>query len=643
MRNHRRKPDPAEESARTRARSKPTRKRPPSPERQKQSDSAPNPKAPLQTGGAMGNVLRSLDQENDRISTNAVESGIIQGKLTIGAANDKYEQEADRIAQQVVQQLHAPSPPASPPPGQPTDRAPSPELQRRIIQAANRPRLASGGTASTEFAAGLNQAKSGGNPIADSIRQPMEQAFGADFSSVKVHTDNHADQLSRSIQAKAFTTGQDIFFSQGTYSPSSSSGQELLAHELTHVVQQQGKKVQRQLAAQPDDALAQQVSDTPEAVIQRMVALAKAKATKADAIELTSINYAVQRAGGPVGLLKDSDFSTLTEEDTIFIVGHGDPGESGDYTADAIVNFLFKGSKALTGKVAAIRFTSCYAGAGVTDDLTDSVVAKIKAALDDKNWEGVEVSGARGPSIKSDEVGDEFAVVDPDQVGDAGKVQNLLMKIHKPKQKTEDAILEQQKKESRPLTLEEKAKIASDETSLFYQQFIASLKDPTGVAKDLKQQLAQSAIDASKVKYVKRLIKILETGPSLLLEPPMLELVSEKSDLTEESQKKGCCFITTACVEAQGLPDDCHELQTLRAFRDSYIRSLDNGNAMIARYYEIAPEIVARIQAQPNAADILAGLYQRVVESVKLVEANQYPDALQNYITVVQELEAEYL
>jgi hypothetical protein len=60
----------------------------------------------------------------------------------------------------------------------------------------------------------------------------------ADFSGVKVHTDAQSDQLNRSIQAKAFTTGQDVFFRAGAYQPGSRAGQELIAHELTHVVQQ---------------------------------------------------------------------------------------------------------------------------------------------------------------------------------------------------------------------------------------------------------------------------------------------------------------------------------------------------------------------------------------------------------------------
>jgi hypothetical protein len=74
----------------------------------------------------------------------------------------------------------------------------------------------------------------------------METAFDANFSGVKVHTDGESDQLNKSLNSRAFATGQDIFFSQGAYNPGSRDGQELLAHELTHVVQQNGKSsVQR--------------------------------------------------------------------------------------------------------------------------------------------------------------------------------------------------------------------------------------------------------------------------------------------------------------------------------------------------------------------------------------------------------------
>ncbi|MBN4002733.1 MAG: DUF4157 domain-containing protein [Nostoc sp. LPT] len=97
-----------------------------------------------------------------------------------------------------------------------------------------------GMAAAPDLEASINQARGGGQTMANNIREPMEQAFGADFSGVKVHTDGQSDQLNRSIQARAFTTGQDVFFRQGEYNPGSRGGQELLAHELTHVVQQSG-------------------------------------------------------------------------------------------------------------------------------------------------------------------------------------------------------------------------------------------------------------------------------------------------------------------------------------------------------------------------------------------------------------------
>jgi hypothetical protein len=79
-----------------------------------------------------------------------------------------------------------------------------------------------------------------GQPLSNTVRLPMEQAFGTDFSAVTVHTDSEAHSLNESLQARAFTTGRDIFFRNGEYSPGSESGQKLIAHELTHVVQQTG-------------------------------------------------------------------------------------------------------------------------------------------------------------------------------------------------------------------------------------------------------------------------------------------------------------------------------------------------------------------------------------------------------------------
>jgi len=115
--------------------------------------------------------------------------------------------------------------------------------------------------ASPDLESSIAQARGGGQPLDQSIREPIEQAMKADFSGVKVHTDTQADQLNRSVQAKAFTTGQDVFFRQGEYNPGSRGGQELIAHELTHVVQQNGRAVQR--SPLPQQQLAQHSAKIP--------------------------------------------------------------------------------------------------------------------------------------------------------------------------------------------------------------------------------------------------------------------------------------------------------------------------------------------------------------------------------------------
>ncbi len=89
-----------------------------------------------------------------------------------------------------------------------------------------------------ETADRINRERSGGQPLDSAMQARMGQATGHDFGDVKVHTSPESAELSQQVGAVAFTTGKDIFFNQGAYNPQSSNGQELLAHELTHVVQQ---------------------------------------------------------------------------------------------------------------------------------------------------------------------------------------------------------------------------------------------------------------------------------------------------------------------------------------------------------------------------------------------------------------------
>ncbi len=80
--------------------------------------------------------------------------------------------------------------------------------------------------------------RGGGQPLGADLQRSMGDAFGADFSGVRVHTGSEADQLNESVGARAFTTGSDVFFREGEYQPGSTEGQRLLAHELTHTIQQ---------------------------------------------------------------------------------------------------------------------------------------------------------------------------------------------------------------------------------------------------------------------------------------------------------------------------------------------------------------------------------------------------------------------
>ena len=111
-----------------------------------------------------------------------------------------------------------------------------------------------GSAGSMDVERSIEGARGGGQAMDSGVRSRLEPSYGADFSAVRVHTDDRADSLSRSLSARAFTTGQDIFFRQGEYNPGTSGGRELLAHELTHVVQQNGDKVQRKMTvSQPGD------------------------------------------------------------------------------------------------------------------------------------------------------------------------------------------------------------------------------------------------------------------------------------------------------------------------------------------------------------------------------------------------------
>ena len=143
----------------------------------------------------------------------------LQAKLTVSQPGDVYEQEADRIADQVMATATHPA----------ISGAPS-RIQRFSGQSNSQMEAA---PASVEKALA-----SPGSPLEPGLRQDMEQRFGEDFSQVRVHSGGTAEQSARDVRAQAYTTGYDIVFAAGKFAPQTHEGRRLIAHELTHVVQQ---------------------------------------------------------------------------------------------------------------------------------------------------------------------------------------------------------------------------------------------------------------------------------------------------------------------------------------------------------------------------------------------------------------------
>jgi len=127
----------------------------------------------------------------------------------------------------------------------------------------------------------IERARGGGQGLDHGVRRQMETAFGSDFSGVHVHTGLEAHTLNRAVSAVAFTTGQDIFFRDGAYDPVSSGGRELLAHELTHVVQQGGGSGVAQgklVVGEPNDRYEREAELAASAVVRTIDAPNRANA-----------------------------------------------------------------------------------------------------------------------------------------------------------------------------------------------------------------------------------------------------------------------------------------------------------------------------------------------------------------------------
>lgn len=184
----------------------------------------------------------------------ACSGGCGEDGLTVSRPGDSYEQEADRIAAQVMRMPDngaADAPASEDVPvisrwaegliGRETadDEELVDDDPSSLISAISRKEVPGGEPQATRgVAADVRSLRGGGQQLASEARSFFEPRFHHDFGEVRVHTDARAEATSRALSARAFTVGSDIAFAAGEYRPDTEAGRQLLAHELTHVVQQ---------------------------------------------------------------------------------------------------------------------------------------------------------------------------------------------------------------------------------------------------------------------------------------------------------------------------------------------------------------------------------------------------------------------
>jgi Domain of unknown function (DUF4157)/Novel toxin 16 len=178
-----------------------------------------------------------------RVHIHSRAAGALQTKLAINKPGDQYEQEADRISEQVMR-MEAPDIGHTAPLA--IQRL-CPECEEEAPQRKSARTGAGVDTDQVQRGAGTKvDAVSGGQPLTHAQRAFFEPRFGADFSRVRIHADSSADAAARAVGAHAYTLGSDIVFRGDHYHPHTFAGRQLLAHELTHVVQQgAGPRIQR--------------------------------------------------------------------------------------------------------------------------------------------------------------------------------------------------------------------------------------------------------------------------------------------------------------------------------------------------------------------------------------------------------------
>jgi hypothetical protein len=422
----------------------------------------------------------------------------------------------------------------------------------------------------------VNLGRMPGQPLPPAVRQKMEAVFRANFSDVRVHVGAEAMALG----AQAFTHGSDVYFAPGQYEPGTARGQQILAHELMHVVQQRSGR-----AANPYGSGVAVIHDQQmEAEASRMAARAATPLPVQPKMAASRRASVVQRK--PLTCKVDHKaYEVVARHDEhkrhLYLV------RLEDRKVCAEMRYVFDADP-----TALMEHVEAY---GMPVGSKAGYLLFYEMAVDCLNHMKLAISIGLGVTERS-------------------VTRNLA-----------DA--------TERLRVARLASVA-DEIETAQRQLEQSQREAAAV--HIYQSLGFDARDAERLSRsfvtTREVFRIATSKYAGAWQPYVPPAVAAPS--------RSWCFLTTACVEARGLPDDCEELTVLRRFRDEYVRNEPGGEALIAHYYDVAPRIVAALDERPDRAAILDWIYGVVRDCMAAIGIGEAQRALLRYGAMVTGLEA---
>lgn len=337
-----------------------------------------------------------------------------------------------------------------------------------------------------------------------------------------------------------------------------------------------------------------------------------------DFIILTSINYALAQVGEPV--VEFTREMNLKGEKQICISGHGGVGTIEYIPAKSFADVLADPVRGCKDSLQRLIFTCCHAGRRAGGKVGTSVIDVFANTLRIKD---LKISGAMGPSIKANVLGEAYSVINQSAKSRSGLTGGDI-----------------QRDELKKTGNEKLANMATgDQRKMAWSKI--KKKHDRGIIKEEMPYIQYKTDKYAKMSgvFYKNFVGRL-AGEGLLLDAghSMHTVHWDGNKIVDESSGDWRCYITSATVSSMNLPDNCDELNTLRWFRDHVMMCSDQGRREISNYYQTAPQIVTAINQRPDANQIYQEIfYRHITPSVSAIINGRHHDAYAIYKSMVSE------